>query len=106
MAKTRKLIKHRANKMKRSNKYNMKGCFRKNKSTKMNKCKICNRVHKGKHQKGGCACQFGGNSVGIFQNFSNIGQNFMNGVVGIYNGLNTLPQPVSPYPTQGHLDNK
>ena len=98
MAKTKKrpLKNRKLNKRRKSIKYNMKGCYHK-------KCKKCNRVHSGKHQSGGCACQTGGNSVGILQNITNIGRGFGDSLLGVYNGFNAVPQSVSSNPTAGHF---
>lgn len=88
--------KTRSNRHKKSSsktfKFNMKGCAR------PIKCKKCNKIHKPK--KGGCggACQAGGTSLGFFQNIQNIGSNFFNGVLGVYNGIQTIPQPISGDP--------
>jgi hypothetical protein len=84
--------------------YVMKGCSRNHR--RKTKCPKCNKIHK--KQGGGCAtcaggAQTGGNSVGFFQNFTNIGSNFLSGFTGIYNGLNALPQPISSEPWQGHF---
>lgn len=104
MAKTKKrLLKNRKlNKRRKTIKYNMRGCYKKI----LKKCKKCNRIHSGKHQSGGCGgCQMGGNSVGIFQNVSNIAHGFGDSVLGVYNGLNALPPPVSSNPVIGHFQN-
>jgi hypothetical protein len=104
MAKTkRRNVKKTKKNKSHKQKYDMKGCSGKKNKLVMKKCKVCKRVHSGKHQSGGCNCQSGGNSIGLFQNVSNIGSNFVNSLVGVYNGLNAIPPPVSVDPTLGHF---
>jgi len=107
MAKTKKSLAkngklNKSRKSRKTIKYNMKGCFHKK---NVKKCKKCNSRHSKKHQIGGCACQSGGNSVGIFQNVANVAHGFGDSITGIYNGLNAIPPPVSSNPTMGHFQN-
>ena len=63
---------------------NMKGCSKKNCNNNCSKCKRKNTRSR--------RSQSGGNSVGIFQNISTIGSNFLNSFTNVYNGLYTIPQ--------------
>jgi hypothetical protein len=63
--------------------YSQKGCSH-NKMRKCNKCK---------NKK-----QNGGGDYGFMQNLVNLGQNVGSSFTGVWNGINTLPQPeVSPW---------
>lgn len=106
MAKTKRRTVNKSKKTRtKRQKYVMKGCYKKSKSNgrKMMRCKLCNRVHSGKHQSGGCNCQSGGNSIGLYQNAANVGNGFLDSLTGIYNGFNGIPQPISSDPTMGHF---
>lgn len=89
MRKTRQRSKQPSSK--KTLKYRMKGCGK--------KCKICKKT---KNQNGGCMCQAGGTSLGFFQNIQNIGSQFLNNIVGVYNGFQTIPQPISANPWKDH----
>ena len=102
--------KRRATRSRGKTRYAMKGCSRNHRHSNKTKCRMCNKIHK--KQKGGCgtcvggSVQHGGNSIGLYQNLSNIGSNFFNGITGIYNGLNAIPQPISVDPWKGHFSGR
>lgn len=75
----------RKNKKTRKN-YIQKGCSHK----KIGKCNKCKNNNTNKTQRGG--------DLGFMQNLVNLGQNVGSSFTGIWNGINTLPQPeVSPW---------
>jgi hypothetical protein len=97
----RKTRNNRKPKHSKTTKYYMKGCSG---SLGRKKCKKCNKYHK---LNGGCvSCQGGGTSLGFFQNIQNIGGNFFNNILGVYNGLQTIPQPVSGDPWKGQYSGR
>lgn len=74
--------KNRKNKTRRNKSVIQKGCSH----NKMHKCNKC----KPKVQRGG--------EFGFMQNIVNLGQNVGSSFTGIWNGINTHPQPeVSPW---------